>query len=307
MIGLRRRESDRRKRGRYSLAIEDTASSQFAAPRRLSRVIDADRSLSIGRLEMKSRATVVQALGGQFSGTVRDGDSGPPINGAEVVISGLDSVRTAAADGQFVFAQLPPGHYAVLVRRFGFIPIADSVAVLPRGRARRMYQLSAAPLALDTVRSAADSVRYISPALRAFEARRRSGDGGYFIGEAQLRSLDNENLANAMRSRVPGINWIQYGMMTFAASQRGNSGIGAHPRALPYDAASPRGCWVSVFIDGVRIYDPGGGGAAPDFGLLAVNQFAGAEFYAGAASVPLQFRSMSHGDCGVLLLWTRER
>ena len=143
--------------------------------------------------------------------------------------------------------------------------------------------------------------------MRGFEERRLSGEGGYFISEKQLRGHDNDHLANAMRSYIPGINWVVYRTMTFAESQRGHASFQKLPKALPYDGHSPQGCWVSVWMDGVRIYDPDGSMPAPDFESLNVNQFAGVEYYAGAATTPMAFRAMAAGDCGVLLLWTRER
>ena len=246
-------------------------------------------------------------VAGALAGTV-EADGSAPLVGAEVHLAGLDSARVTNADGQFSFPELRPGSYVVQVRRLGFLPLSDSVTVVGGRTARRLYELFAQPPMLDTVRQLADSVRYISPALRAFDHRRLSGEGGYFLGEQQLRSLDNERLADAMRSRFPGIIWVSYRAMTFAASQRGtSSGIGSQPHALPYDPKSPRGCWVSVFLDGVRIYDPGGGGAAPDFQLMAANEFGGVEYYPGGATIPEQFRTMSQGDCGAVLLWTRER
>lgn len=39
---------------------------------------------------------------------------------------------------------------------------------------------------------------------------------------------------------------------------------------------------------------------------MDVNQLAGVEYYADGASVPIQY-STTGADCGVLLLWSRER
>jgi len=90
----------------------------------------------------------------------------------------------------------------------------------------------------------------------------------------------------------------------------GNQGRGGggcdNRRAIPCDRASPIGCWVAVYLDGLRIYaNPGE--PVPDLARLQVREYAAVEYYAGGASVPAQYSAAKAADCGVLLLWTRER
>jgi hypothetical protein len=71
---------------------------------------------------------------------------------------------------------------------------------------------------------------------------------------------------------------------------------------------------VTVYLDGVRIYDASmelyakvqGATIRPDFGRLTARDYAAVEFYAGGATIPAQYNATG-SDCGVLLLWTRER
>ena len=67
-------------------------------------------------------------------------------------------------------------------------------------------------------------------------------------------------------------------------------------------------CWVSVFVDGVRIYDRGSNKDTPppDLTRLHTRDYDGVEFYSGGATVPAEYNTTG-GGCGVLLLWTRER
>jgi len=101
------------------------------------------------------------------------------------------------------------------------------------------------------------------------------------------------------------------------------NGAGSTFRSLPSPGDGPpavSGCWVAVYIDGIQVYAPvavqrvagravagGGGTPAPDFSTMPVNEFAAAEFYPHLSSTPQQFTAMGDLDCGVLVLWTRER
>ena len=83
-------------------------------------------------------------------------------------------------------------------------------------------------------------------------------------------------------------------------------GGSAPPQAEPGQKDSPRGCWVAVYLDGLALYI-GPPQPAPDLTKILVRDLAGAEFYQGSAALPAQFSAIKSSDCGVLLLWTRER
>ena len=67
-------------------------------------------------------------------------------------------------------------------------------------------------------------------------------------------------------------------------------------------------CPVTLYLDGVRIYDSAKDtlDQMPDLSRYNTRDYAAVEFYAGGASVPIRYNETSSG-CGVLLLWTRER
>jgi hypothetical protein len=64
---------------------------------------------------------------------------------------------------------------------------------------------------------------------------------------------------------------------------------------------------VSVYYDGAPLYTGAPDTDAPDMRSFRVDEFAGIEYYAGGASVPAQFNNTRESNCGVLLLWTREK
>jgi hypothetical protein len=59
-------------------------------------------------------------------------------------------------------------------------------------------------------------------------------------------------------------------------------------------------CFLRLYIDGVLST------AAADYNHMSPIDYAIAEFYPGPATAPIEYVS-GNTNCGVLLLWTRER
>ena len=62
-------------------------------------------------------------------------------------------------------------------------------------------------------------------------------------------------------------------------------------------------CYMSVYVDGVRIWAPGTDDP-PDFDRLRNNQYEGVEVYRGPSELPTQYQETG-AACGAILLWTR--
>jgi hypothetical protein len=240
---------------------------------------------------------------------VLDRTSGAVVAGAEVELSPDGGRLVTDSLGSFRAVGLATGVYSVTIRRVGFQQISDHISVGPEAETRLEFRLIRVVI-LDTLEARAKGVTYISPALRGFEERRAFGHGN-FITEAELRKSDDRTLGNVLR-RVPGISIAPYRSAEYAASRRSPGGgqralaRGGAPAADPNDRQSPKGCWVAVYLDGAAIY-LGPPQPAPNLSQIPVRELAGVEFYAGSASVPAQFAAIRKSDCGVLLLWTRER
>ena len=136
---------------------------------------------------------------------------------------------------------------------------------------------------------------FLSPSLKNAEARMRSGMGGYFIGEAEMRKQDNTSLASALLSRIPAIMLTNgpHGETYVVSSRQPCKGLGG-------GCKNPN-CYISVFVDGV----PATVSGQSDFQRMLPSDYAIAEFYPGASTLPVQFGSAN--KCGTLLLWSRER
>ena len=156
---------------------------------------------------------------------------------------------------------------------------------------------------LDTVVTTAPEQRYDVPRLQDFEARRKSGMGGRFIGEDDLRKMEGQSMQTILRTHIPGIRIHQYRGGQFAASSSTPSM--RTPDADRLGPRGPTGCWVSVYVDGIMIFDRFDSPVLPpDINNIMALNLSGIEYYANASSTPLKFKSLRN-NCGCLLFWTR--
>lgn len=248
-----------------------------------------------------------EAQTGVLIGAVARDSGDHRLGGAEVSIASLKRVTTTNYMGEFRMDGLPPGQYLVSVRHVGFLAAIDTVDVKAGVQTLRDYVLVPAPVQLDSVRVSAPERKYISPALRGFEERRKTGFG-HFITDSVLRQHDAERMSDVIR-RIPGLNLTAFRSAYYAESQH-ISGLTPVVWAEPWlKPKSPKGCWITVYLDGTLLYNlsmGANGASATDFGHMNVTDLAGVEFYHGGASIPPQFNATDSG-CGTLLLWTRER
>lgn len=255
---------------------------------------------------------ILQAVGhaqatSAITGVVIDAATRTPVPGVEVRVRSQSGVVLTDSLGRFVIRGLLAGFEVVHARRLGYMALDDTATLIAGAETVRELRLTSQPtVVLDTVRTVGEKKKYISPGLRDFEERRTKGIG-QFISAEVLRKYDHTTMASALR-RLPGTRVTAYRASSYLSSTRGRGSIArALPRAEPSDPQSPRGCWVAVYVDGVAIYVGEASLPAPDFQRLQVREYAGVEYYAGGASVPAQYSGVKASDCGVLLLWTRER
>lgn len=235
---------------------------------------------------------------------LRDADR-EPITGAEVWLPASDARITTDSTGAFLFEDLTEGAHIIQVRRVGFAVRRDTAMLAPGRVTSREYLLTSQSATLDTVKTVAGQVKYVSPALRGFEERRLSGGSGHFIPEEELRKHDNKSMASVVLSRTSGIHIVpdRYNSGFLASTRKTCSG-----RVFSgQQACTP--CYVTIYMDGQLVFSAREGEKPPvafDMNRMPVNQFAGVEFYPGSGTGPPQY-NVTGGGCGTLLLWTRER
>ena len=234
-------------------------------------------------------------------GTVTDTAKKLPLSGADVLLVERQVRTRTDSAGTFRFADVPEGTITLEVRRVGY-QMHSSQCIARTSIESRCDVALQSTVVLDTVRSTAPVKHYMSPGLNGFEERRKTGHG-YYLNEEELRKLDNRTLPSVLR-RIPGIKIVSASSRDFAASSRtaGDGKVGALQ-----GGSGRRNCYISVYEDGVPVYTAQDGQQLLNIGLYQTRNYAAIEFYPGSSSLPAQFSSIRASDCGVLLLWTRER
>jgi hypothetical protein len=220
--------------------------------------------------------------------------AGFSLDRVEIRIDPLVTVTDSA--GRFRLTNLPAGNYILRARKLGYW--ADSLLIsLSSGEQKQVAIVLHRIAALDTIRASANATADIPANLRDFERRRHSGFGR-FITETEIRKNENQSLGAFLQARISGTRLVVHGGAYYMSSGRTTQA------ATPLPRGGPRGCWVSIYLDGVALYR--GKGERPfDLSTLRASDIAGIEFYSGAATMPIEYNSFN--DCGVLLLWTRRR
>jgi hypothetical protein len=225
-----------------------------------------------------------------------DESTGDPIPGVRItdVLTGTSMVTSATGLASLVF--VPEGPRFVRLQKLGYemqtLPVAI-VATDTSGFTILMRRVTELPTVVTK-----DSTRSIPPRLRAFEERRKAGQG-YFIGEEQLRKAEGRTLANTLAAYAPGM---------VIGRSTSKSLLLQSPRCMDGRATGP----PQVYLDGVPVVDLQSGGrravANPptDLSQFDVSDLAGVEWYPDSNMLPMEFNHSS-GRCGALVLWTRDR
>ena len=225
---------------------------------------------------------------------VYDEASGAPIDSVQVqdMLSGASSLTSTTGTVSLFF--LPDGGSLVRLRKIGYEQQTMMVAIAPADTTPLTILLTKPPQQLPGMTVNAEAPVYRSWRLEDAESRLRSHAGGSFIDEAQMRKLDSETLADALRSRMPGLLSVPgaHGETYFVSSRQPCSkGMGGCVRP---------DCFVKLYINGILST------AAADYNRMSPIDYAIAEFYPGPATAPIEYVT-GNTNCGVLLLWTRER
>ncbi len=233
---------------------------------------------------------------------VYDAATGDPIANAEVgdVLSGITAMTTKTGTVSLMF--LPEGGGLVRVRKLGFEPQTFMVTISPADTAPVTVVLvgTTAAQSLPTVVVRDSAVKYLSPALRGFEERRKMGFG-HFIPEAEMRKNDNHTMADLLISHIPGlmIGPAPLGAEFIVSTRKMCKGGALAGCKFP-------NCYPTVLVDGIKANMGMSPTLSPDWSKILPTDYAAVEFYAGPAEAPIEFTG-SANECGLLLLWTRER
>jgi hypothetical protein len=223
---------------------------------------------------------------------VFNAQTGDPIEGAEVIDVFTNTKALTTVTGTVSLSFLPDGGSMVRVQKIGFSPETNVVPISEADTLPFMIMLRPAQT-LPKVVTTDTARKYVSPALNAFEERRRSSVGGKFITPEQLRKSDNRKMTDVIREiGVPVSCAKVFPYPCYATSTRQgskNALLGGH-------------CDYDIYLDGNKVSTAD----YRDLQVIKVSEIGAVEAYMGPASMPIQYNATG-SSCGAILFWSRER
>jgi len=247
------------------------------------------RTLPSGAPRRQAADTSGRPSMGVVDGVVTD-SALAPMEGAEVGILRTAVKITTNAQGRFRITDVQRGTYILMLRRFGFIPIASVVAVGAGDTLKVTYSMQRLSAGrLDTVRV---TERRESKTLMEFERRRQLGLGHYLTA-ADIERRGSLDLATLLRgfAEVAVVRDDATGV-TSLQNRRDQGNMLA--------ASGAGACAVQVVVDNIPMP------REVDVELLPrPKEVAGIEVYGGPSGAPAQFAGTDRA-CGMVLIWTKD-
>jgi hypothetical protein len=248
---------------------------------------------------------VTLAAASTFRGVVV-ADSGAPIAGADVSVSGSDRTARTDAQGAFRIDEVTAGAHEIVVRKLGFSPLNTTLTFAANDDEERRIVLNKLTV-LDSVEIIANKapLRMVE-----FEKNRKLGLG-WFLDRAALEKLDGQVMRSALinaRSMVFAGGRYPISTHTGMVVMDRDDGSCKSPNALTPPLAEKAGgmicgCFPVVFMDGV-VRTVGNPTEPFDLNTVAVHQLEAVEWYPSPATLPAQF-NRTGAQCGALVLHTR--
>lgn len=246
--------------------------------------------------------TSLLTVPGRIVGRVLDRRSGRPVEAANVVLTDTllaeDRQRMTDGSGRFTFTDLTPGTYRVTVDHLAFDAV-DQLVELPSDRTVQVdVQLSVDPIDLTPL--VVTAVRERRLELQGFYDRRELGEA---IGAGVFFTRDDIEEAGAIRvthylGRIPGLRTECTGRANNNCTIRMTRGAPSLSGSAEYGCRN-----ANVYLDGVRVIHPDGGGDDSIDNMVTPAEIAGVEVYRGASELPAEFGG-SVGRCGAIVIWT---
>ncbi len=232
-----------------------------------------------------------QGQRGVVAGRVREGQGGPPVAEAFIVLEGPER-RTVYADGRgrFELLDVAPGTYRVRAEHVAFRTSEGELEV-PRGGARVTAEIRLLPNAI-ALEPVVASVEARSPRLQraGFYERQQAGFGS-FITRDEIERRNPVGLI-PLFNRIPRAQAVGERIVFRGSEVFG--GLNA-----PAGNEGPTPCFPELYVDGTWW--------GKDYSLHFIHpeDVEAIEVYASAAQIPIRYNT-SNSACGVILIWLRD-
>lgn len=239
-------------------------------------------------------------------GSVRTASAEIPVVAAEIVLEQTAYRAQTGHDGAFsIYAS--PGNYHVTVRAVGFRPLSADAILAANDTIDVVLLLTPLALQLAPLEVTGSPPTRLTAKMRAFEERRREGFG-HFLARENLERWDHGPITGALRTIV-GLTLVPLpcsGGYGLATSRQGNvrSG-GVYCTGINGIQLVPPACYLSVWLDGVRIWSVGSD-PPPDMDAIMALDLEAVEVYRGPAELPTQYLTTGSA-CGAVLFWSRDK
>jgi hypothetical protein len=234
---------------------------------------------------------------------VTDSATGRPLAGVEVHDVAADSTGFTDATGRLGLTFVADTGGLLFLRKIGFGGRAVHVPTVDRNSSISISLSRAVLLAPVVVADGAP--RWLSPALRGFEERRRLRVSGYFVADSVLRKEESRKLGDLLRAHVPGVRLQEGAHAAILLMKSPRCAIGGPPQVF-LDGVPLAGLPVNPGVEPKRPRAVGAGPPPFDLSQFNVSDFAGVEYYPDGDQLPMEF-SQASDRCGALLLWSREK
>jgi hypothetical protein len=257
------------------------------------------------------------ARGGLFTGTVVADSSMTPLPDAEVLVPTASRRATTNDRGAFRMADIPPGRHRIEVRRKGYTLASTEVEFAPSQVQQRKIVM--VPGVLEEPATGSET-----NLIASFEENRKAGRG-HFMTREDVAKVGSRRVSDLLM-RIPGAS-VTRGRsnagfpgtrVAVRSSGRGRPGEPG-PEIKKGDAASGLycpdeiearsgiecGCYSQVFVNNM-LMNRGNPSPPFDVNTIPTEHIEALEYYRSAAETPLKY-SGSATQCGILVLWTKQR
>ncbi len=198
-----------------------------------------------------------QAQGGTITGQVTAGDTGAPVDLAQVFVEGTRISVTTTAQGRYLLTGVSAGERTVTVQRLGYSDASQQVTVGEGAAVTLDFTLATAPVALSGIVVTATGEQQKMSIANVIAT----------IGaDSIVTSAPITNVTDLLQGRVPGV-------MTF--SNAGMTGSAARIRIRGFNSLSQDNSPLMI-VDGVRVENTTGGGSQIGPGQYSSGWTAGA-------------------------------
>ena len=162
--------------------------------------------LSILALLVTILSKSVSAAGTSVEGFIKDAETGEPLFGANVMLTGTSMGAATGMDGKYVIPNVPAGAYTIQVTYIGYIEQKVEIKVKEGITVKQDFRLKAVGVKGETVIVTAQA----SGQQQAINQQLTSDNIVNVVSAAKIQELPDANAAESI-GRLPGVSLLRSG------------------------------------------------------------------------------------------------